>query len=74
MAIGGRTPGLVAKKGPTRVPMPGVRPSFILGSRPQNLAAPTPGARIAPGPAGTRDYGKPVSGPNVAGFAPGEGP
>jgi hypothetical protein len=68
MALGSRVPGAVAAKGPTRVPTPGERPSFILGSRPVNLRAPLPGARIKP-MTGQRDYGKtltaPLSGPGV---------
>ena len=48
------------KGGHKSVPTPGIRPSFVLGSRPETLRAP-PVPRIKPAPAGmnTRDYGKP---------------
>lgn len=71
MAIGGRTPGLVAKQGPKRVPTPPLRPSMIPGSRPANMSAPTPGRRIKP-MTGQRDYGK--AAPTNAAFAQDEGP
>lgn len=68
---GGRTIGVGGKKGPGKVPTPGLRPDFIMGSRPENLRAPLPGARIKP-MTGQRDYGKsliaPPSGPGVDSF------
>ena len=71
MALGSRTVGSVTKKGTSRVNTPGEHPSFIMGSRPENLRAPLPGARIKP-MTGQRDYGKqliaPASGPGVASF------
>ena len=56
-----------AKKGTPagKVPSPGARPSFIMGSRPDTLRAPMPGARIKPGPASTTQYGKPAPPDNV---------
>lgn len=55
------------KKGPKSVPDAGVRPSFIMGSRPTSLRAPLPGAalKIKPQAANTRDYGKPPAGGDV---------
>ena len=46
------------KGGHKGVPTPGIRPSFVLGSRPQSLRAP-PVPRVKPAAASTRDYGKP---------------
>jgi hypothetical protein len=65
----GRIPGSGSKKGPTRAPTPPERPSFIMGSRPENLRAPLPGAKIKPQAAGTRDYAK---SPSL--FDPDQGP
>ena len=64
-----RTPGGLPKKGPSKMPAPTIRPDFIMGSRPENLRAPLPGAKIKPQPASTRDYGK---APSL--FPPDEGP
>lgn len=47
----------VGGKGPTSVPTPPQRPSFVLGSRPGSLRAP-PVPRIKPGAANTTQYGK----------------
>ena len=65
-----RIPGMISSKGPKRNPTPGLRPEFIVGSRPENLRAGLPGRAlprgIKPGAASTRDYGKPIAGPAVA--------
>jgi len=54
------------KGGHKSVPTPGIRPSFVLGSRPESLRTP-PIPRIKPSAASTRNYGKtPPS--NTAGF------
>lgn len=55
------------KGGHKSVPTPGIRPSFVLGSRPETLrAAPVP--RIKPNAASTRDYAKVPPPSNDAGF------
>lgn len=51
------------KGGHKSVPTPGIRPSFVLGSRPQSLRT-SPIPRIKPGPSSTRDYGKTPGAPN----------
>jgi len=66
---GTRTPGMGSSKGPKRALTPPERPSFIMGSRPENLRAPLPGRKIKPQAAGTRDYAK---APSL--FPPDEGP
>jgi hypothetical protein len=63
-----------SRKGPSKVPAPGQRPSFILGSRPENMRAALPGARIKPGPANTTQYGKAAPPNGVASFSPTQGP
>jgi len=35
-------------KGPKKTPTPGIRPSYVLGSRPENLRMNPPVARIKP--------------------------
>ena len=56
------------KGGHKSVPTPGIRPSYVLGSRPESLRSP-PIQRVKPSAASTRDYGKatPPSS-NLAGF------
>ena len=64
----------VPRKGPTKVPTPGIRPSFVLGSRPPSIRSgevPKPGMRIKPGPANTTQYGKANGQANPAGTAGG---
>ena len=48
------------KGGHKSVPTPGIRPSFVLGSRPETLRAP-PVPRIKPAAAGTTNYAKNTS-------------
>jgi hypothetical protein len=57
------------KSKPSKVPTPGIRPSFVLGSRPPTLRAP-PVPRIKPGAPSTRQYGKAdlSANPGGAGF------
>jgi hypothetical protein len=62
------------KKGATKVPSPGLRPQFIMGSRPENMRASLPGARIKPARAGTTQYGKAAPPAGVASFSPMQGP
>lgn len=73
-----RIPGMTARKGPVRTPTPGLRPEYIIGSRPENLRAPLPGGKanlnIKPQAAGTRNYGKPIAGPGADTFPKGIGP
>jgi hypothetical protein len=57
MAVGGRSID-TGKSGPKKVPTPGIRPEFVLGSRPPTLRAP-PVPRVKPGAPSTRQYGKP---------------
>ena len=66
---GPRAPGGLPKKGPTKMPATPMRPDFIMGSRPTNMRAALPGAKIKPQAAGTRDYAK---SPSL--FPPDEGP
>lgn len=54
------------KGGHKSVPTPGIRPSFVLGSRPVSLRTPAI-PRIKPGAGSTRDYGKSTPS-NSAGF------
>ena len=61
------------KKGGTKVPSAGLRPQFELGSRPENMRSPLPGARIKPAKASTTQYGK-VAPTAVASFDPMQGP
>lgn len=63
------------KKGPSSVPKAKDRPSFILGSRPTSLRAPTPGGgpRIKP-MQGVTQYGKAAPADGVASFGPEDGP
>lgn len=56
MAVGGRSID-TGKSKPNKVPTPGIRPQFVLGSRPPTLRAP-PVPRVKPGAASTRQYGK----------------
>lgn len=58
-----------SKSGHKSVPTPGVRPSFVLGSRPDTLRSPAV-PRVKPAAASTRQYGKTspsAPGPQLAG-------
>ncbi len=65
-------PGGGLSKGAKKNPAPTKRPDFIMGSRPTNMRAPLPGARIKPisQGAGTRNYAKQITPP----IDPTEGP
>ena len=68
MAEGGMTIKS-SKKGPSKVATPGIRPSYVLGSRPANLRMNPPVARIKP-MQGQTDYGKIASNPAGASAGP----
>lgn len=53
------------KTAPSKVPTPGIRPDYVLGSRPATLRQPQP-QRIKPGAGSSRNYGKQLQ-PNPAG-------
>jgi hypothetical protein len=55
------------KGGHKNVPTPGIRPDFVLGSRPQSLRQ-SPVPRIKPAASGTRDYGKQPPSPGMSSF------
>jgi len=55
------------KGGHKSVPTPGIRPDFVLGSRPQSLRQ-SPVPRVKPAAASTRDYGKPDQPPGMSSF------
>jgi len=59
--------GISGGKGPTKVPAGTLRPSFVLGSRPQTLRAP-PVPRVKPMGANTTQYGKPASKSPISGI------